>query len=76
MIRGLPLVFALDYHGPAFVSFRYSLLDQEFPASELLSQDAFGGMEFFSRRSSHHTSVEMVDFTSDAQKAKGGMVSR
>ena len=57
MTRGLLLVFVLDYHGPGFISFRYSLLDHEFPASELLSQDAPGGTAFFSRRSSHRTNL-------------------
>ena len=57
MTRGLLLVFVLDYHGPGFISFRYSLLEHEFSASELLSQDAFGGTAFFSRRSSHRTNL-------------------
>lgn len=73
-----PLAFALDYHGPgsSFV-FRYSVLDYRFPASELLASDVFGGTAFFSRQPGpDQTSVEIVDFTRDAQKVEGRLVSR
>lgn len=69
-----PLVFALDYHGPGFVSFEFSILDHRFPESEILALDVFGGTAFFFRRSSRDTFVELADFTHGAQKAVGHLV--
>ncbi|KAF8425741.1 hypothetical protein L210DRAFT_3219462 [Boletus edulis BED1] len=65
------LVFALDFHGPDSFLFKHFILDHTFPASDLVALDTFAGTTFFVSRSSHHTSVGIVDFTRDARKVEG-----